>query len=452
MRLAWFTHRYYPCIGGSEHFARAMVSRFVNQRHEVDVFTSDALDLWYFTNKQRARVDRPPREWIDGARIQRFRVRHFPGQRYVGRLLSYLPNWHVQCCHESYMPILPGIDRVRGPYDAVVAVGFPYTVFAHAAWKTALAAHAPLILIPFLHLSTPGDAVNRHYTRPHQARLLREADTVVVQTDIEAAAVLDWGVSAESILKLGMAVDTAAVTGGDRPGFRKRLGIDPGARVLGQLGANDPNKGTCDLVSAVERINAQRNERELVHLVLAGAPSPDFERFLATISPTCARWLHVLGFLPEQDRASFYAALDVFAMPSRTDSFGIVFLEAWANRLPVVAAAAGGVAEVVRHNQDGLLVPFGDVAALSSALERLITTGELATRLGNEGQRRVSAQGYTWQSRHAVLSEWITRRVALRRSQSAGALRGRFELRGPHQRVSRRQDPTAARPSGVPRN
>ncbi len=55
-------------------------------------------------------------------------------------------------------------------------------------------------------------------------------------------------------------------------------------------------------------------------------------------------------------------------MPSRTDSFGIVFLEAWANGLPVVAADAGGVPEVVRHEQTGLLVPFGDLDRLSQSI------------------------------------------------------------------------------------
>ena len=60
------------------------------------------------------------------------------------------------------------------------------------------------------------------------------------------------------------------------------------------------------------------------------------------------------GPLPTERRAEFFAALDVFAMPSRTDSFGIVFLEAWANALPIVAAEAGGVPEVVRHGEAGL--------------------------------------------------------------------------------------------------
>ena len=143
MRIAWFIHRYHPCIGGSENYGRAMVRRFVEAGDSVDVFTSDAHDLWYFTNKARRRVEGPTESTLDGARIRRFPVRHLPLQRYFGRLLSYAPHWPTRCVAASYMPILPGIGKVRGDYDAVFAVGFPYTVFSYAAYLTARAAGAP---------------------------------------------------------------------------------------------------------------------------------------------------------------------------------------------------------------------------------------------------------------------------------------------------------------------
>jgi glycosyltransferase involved in cell wall biosynthesis len=113
-------------------------------------------------------------------------------------------------------------------------------------------------------------------------------------------------------------------------------------------------------------------------------------------------WLSLLGPLPLDQRADFFAALDLFSMPSRTDSFGIVFLEAWANALPVVAAAAGGVLEVVEHEKTGLLVPFGDVDQLSRALGRLLDDPLDARRLGEAGRKTV-AQGYTWDDRFATL-------------------------------------------------
>jgi hypothetical protein len=258
MRIAWFTHRYYPCIGGAETFGRSMVRRFVAGGDQVDVFTSDAHDLWYFTDRSRRRLDAPRESCVDGARVRRFAIRHIPLQRYVGRLLSYAPHWPTRCQVSSYMPIIPGIGRVRGDYDAVCAVGFPYTLFSYAALRTARAAGAPLILVPFLHLATPGDKVNRHYTRPHQIRLLAEAQTVVVVTRLEAEAVAGWGIPRDRIFQLGMAVDHAEVTGGLGNRLRNRLGIPHDRKVVGHLATLDPNKGTNDLVLAIDRLNALR--------------------------------------------------------------------------------------------------------------------------------------------------------------------------------------------------
>ena len=111
-------------------------------------------------------------------------------------------------------------------------------------------------------------------------------------------------------------------------------------------------------------------------------------------------------------------------MPSRTDSFGIVFLEAWANGLPVVAAAAGGVPDVVRHGEAGYLVPFGDLDRLAEALGRLVDDPAGAKALGAVGRRLVE-RGHTWDDRFAALES---------RTRALIAANGR--LRGPHRRVT----------------
>lgn len=421
MRIAWFIHRYHPCVGGAENYGRAMVRRFVEAGHEVDVLTSDAHDLWYFTNKGRRRVEAPVESTVDGARVRRFPVKHLPLQRYFGRLLSYAPHWPTRCVSASYMPILPGIGKVRGDYDSVFAVGFPYTIFSYAAYLTARAAGAPLLLTPFLHLATPGDAVNRTYTRPHQIRLLAESDAVVVQTDLEAGAVRDWGIPSSRILKLGMAVEHAEVTGGRRDRFRGELGLGEGSPVVGHLATLDYNKGTNDLVLAVDRLNRARPADDPIALILAGPSSPDFERFLAEHPVGASPWLKRLGPLPLADRADFFAAIDVFSMPSRTDSYGIVFLEAWANARPVVAAAAGGVPDVVKDGEAGHLVPFGDLDRLSAAIGGLIDDPARARALGEAGRSLVRT-GHSWEDRFATLEAHARGLIAgQRRDRAASA-------------------------------
>ncbi|AGA29535.1 glycosyltransferase family 4 protein [Singulisphaera acidiphila] len=422
MRIAWFTHRYYPCVGGAENYGRAIVRRFVANGHAVDVLTSNAHDLWYFTDQRRRRVEEPSETQVDGARVRRFEVRHRPLQRYVGRLLSYAPHWPTQCRADSFMPILPGIEQVRGNYDAVFAVGFPYTVFSYGALRTAQDAGAPLILTPFLHLATPGDPVRKYYTKPHQIRLLACADVVVVQTSLEADVVRNWGIADARILTLGMAVEHKEVTGGDRQTLRQKYQIPVGRPVVGHLATLDPNKGSNDLVRAVARLNEARPLEDSIHLVMAGPSSPCFERFLAEYPGGKPSWLTLLGPLPLDQRADFFAAIDLFSMPSRTDSFGIVFLEAWANGLPVVAADAGGVPEVVRHEETGLLVPFGDLDRLSQSIAGLLNDPARARQLGEAGRKLVD-HGYTWDDRYATLLARTEQAIANPRQSAPGWFR-----------------------------
>ncbi len=64
-----------PCVGGAENYGRAIVRRFVASGDSVDVLTSDAHDLWYFTDQRRRRVDEPSETEVDGAKVRRFAVR-----------------------------------------------------------------------------------------------------------------------------------------------------------------------------------------------------------------------------------------------------------------------------------------------------------------------------------------------------------------------------------------
>ncbi len=417
MRIAWFTHRYHPCIGGAETYGRAIVKRYVASGHHVDVFTSNAHDLRYYTDKSRRRVDAPAESIVDGAVVHRLPIRHLPFQRYAGRLLSYVPHWRTQCQIASYMPIIPGIARIRGDYDAVFGVGFPFTLFSYAALQTARAAGVPLILTPFLHLSTPGDPVNRTYTRPHQIRLLSEADLIVSPTRMESDVLAGWNIPRNRLLTLPMAIDKSDVTGGDGAAFRARYDLT-GRKIVGQLGALDPNKGTPDLIRAIDMLNADRAEP--IALVLAGSATPEFDAFLDSGSWRDRPWLHLLGSIPPADVPHFYDSLDVFAMPSRTDSFGIVYLEAWANGKPVVAAAAGGVPEVVEHGKTGLLNAFGDLPALANSLASLIYNPDYAHQLGEAGRNLVD-RGYHWDQRFQTLSDRVAAAVQSRRKPLAAS-------------------------------
>ena len=135
-----------------------------------------------------------------------------------------------------------------------------------------------------------------------------------------------------------------------------------------------------------------------------------------------------LGILDAQQKKDFFAGIDIFAMPSRSDSFGLVFLEAWANGVPNVAYRAGGVAGVIRHEIDGLLSKCGDIAALADALGQLSKDALLRRKLGESGRERL-AQDYKWSDKLALVERVYTDLVGefetkLARSASEGQLAG----------------------------
>jgi glycosyltransferase involved in cell wall biosynthesis len=105
-----------------------------------------------------------------------------------------------------------------------------------------------------------------------------------------------------------------------------------------------------------------------------------------------------LGVVSDEARADFYAGIDAFALPSRTDSFGLVLLEAWANGKANLVYPAGGPAEIVRDGIDGLHARCGDVEDLAEKLGTLVASANLRRELGANGLTRTDRE-FRWQDK-----------------------------------------------------
>ena len=88
-------------------------------------------------------------------------------------------------------------------------------------------------------------------------------------------------------------------------------------------------------------------------------------------------------------------AADIFVLPSASESFGVVFLEAWACKKPVIGAATGAVSSVVNNGIDGLLFNHGDEKDLAEKLALLIADPQLRQTMGNNGYKKIQEK-YAW--------------------------------------------------------
>jgi 1,2-diacylglycerol 3-alpha-glucosyltransferase len=171
-------------------------------------------------------------------------------------------------------------------------------------------------------------------------------------------------------------VDLDYFASGRREVFRDELGISDDEFVIGHVGRLAPEKNLGFLARAVARYLRDRAD---CHFVIAGAgPSSDEIRTVLD-QAGCAGRLHLLGLLDRDRLADCYAAMDLFAFASQTETQGMVITEAMASGLPVVAVDASGVREVVKDGVNGRLLQREDEAEFGAAIDwcRSLTSEEL---------------------------------------------------------------------------
>lgn len=166
------------------------------------------------------------------------------------------------------------------------------------------------------------------------------------------------------------------------PALEMRAQVEPHPPRVLFVGGNMQRKGLPTLIEAASHIIRTMPNAEFW---VAGhdAVQPKMEALCHRHGVRAA--FRFLGLQSQDELPKLYAQCDVFAMPSLIEAFGVVFLEAMAAGLPVVGTCVGGITEIVRDDENGLLVQPNDAPALASAIARLLTDDELRQRLARAG-------------------------------------------------------------------
>jgi glycosyltransferase involved in cell wall biosynthesis len=225
----------------------------------------------------------------------------------------------------------------------------------HAHWLpsglAALAAEKPFVLQLW------GTDVELARRMPSLARpVVERARLVICASSALAGSARELGAREVRVIPSGVDVPPEVVDGAGEA-------EPPHVLFVGRL---SPEKGILDLVDAADGMP----------LVVVGD------------GPLREKVPQALGFVPNAELGPYFERAAVVAVPSRREGYGVVCAEAMAHGKPVVASAVGGLLDLVRHGETGLLVPPGDSAGLREALRWLLGDRELRARMGVAARER----------------------------------------------------------------
>lgn len=231
-------------------------------------------------------------------------------------------------------------------------------------------------------------------------RALAGADRVVAVSRYTADLAIEAGANRVDVIHPGCDAGRFRPVEPRRQTIDRVLGMKPAGPVLLSVGNLVARKGHEHVLRCLPRL--LRVAENLTYLIVGDGPE---RRHLEAVGRSLGLQEHVgfAGQVPEDLLPEVYSLADVFVLPSRAEpessdveGFGLVFLEANACGLPVVAGRSGGIPDAVEDGVTGLLVDPTDEAAIADAIAELLTNPDRARRLGEQGRERV-LRDFRWE-------------------------------------------------------
>jgi glycosyltransferase involved in cell wall biosynthesis len=401
-RCLMVLHRFWPFLGGSERQFLKWAQVLDEKGIKTDVFTTNVWDNDFFYLPEKKYIKESRTKLGKNISIRRFRVFHLPNRNAVLQFLSKLPGRMIKFLIGNPYIFLPGyylymylISIFPGKrFDFVIAGVFPHYYLIYPAYFYAKMKKIPFILVPLVHFGEPNSEGSFNLFFNEKGKfLLRKCDYILTITDDEKAKLAANGINPSKIKVSGIGIEEREEKPSDADNFRKKYSIN-GPYVL-QISTQTHDKGSHHTVEAMKVLWKKGIN---VKLVLIGQILNEFEVYLRSQESYVFENTIILNYAGEEDKNNAIDGCTVFVMPSRSDSFGLVYVEAWLHKKPVIAAYCSGVMEVIDEGINGFFVPFGDYEMIAGYVYKLLKDKELAKKMGEEGYKKAQ-NNYLWEQR-----------------------------------------------------
>ncbi len=377
MKVAIFTETFLPQVNGVVRTIERIVRHLEDNGHEVLVITIGEGDASY-SNSPVVRVEgikfsfykelylvKPEDKWF--AKILKQDLMHVP----LSILQALVPNKH-SLVEKTLAEFQPDIVHLATP-ATLGAIGLYYVEHMQlpclATFHTDLAAYAPMYQVPYIEeiLNTVTKMV---YSKA--GRVL--APSPSSQKKLEEIGLTSVGV-------FGRGVDADLFNPNKRnKKIWSNYGLNPDAVTLLYVGRLADEKSIPELIEAFLSLEKKGAN---IQLVIVG-DGPIKDELEARLKHKTKNYVFT-GIKKGEELAELYASADIFAFPSRTETFGQVVLEAMASGVPVVGYDSPGVRDLVQHNETGLLAGINGLE-FSKALESLINNEKQRLSFGTKSR------------------------------------------------------------------
>jgi D-inositol-3-phosphate glycosyltransferase len=239
-----------------------------------------------------------------------------------------------------------------------------------------------------------------HRRAEAEAAIIACSDAVLASCSVEAEQIIGlYGADPARVRLVPLGVDHAFFAPGDRRQARRALALPTEGPLLLFVGRIQPLKGADVAVRVLAELDRGRPSGRATLVVVGGPSGPrgqDAYNGLMELTRELGvdQQVHLVAPQPHEVISTFYRAADVCLVPSRSESFGLVALEAAACGTPVVASAVGGLTTLVDHGRTGFLVEGRDPAGFATCVSRILEDPALAEGLSARAATR--ALDYSW--------------------------------------------------------
>lgn len=388
-----------PVLGGAETYVRELSEHLIFRHHKVSVFTSNLASI-----KPRRQI-RSGSQKIGGVSVHYFKTTRLPplallnilnktfDRRFQSVRNISLP---LRLFSNPQMPYL--VSKIGlGDWDLINATSFPWSS-AVLAYYGAKVGNIPFIVMPLFHIGHPEYECHSFF------ELLRKADAIIALTNYELEYLVTKSIPKEKIHVIGAGVNPNEFIDADGERFKAKYDLNDSQLIL-FMGNRIPTKGIFTLIESMRYVKQHFPNSQLV---LAGKSRKEYAQYYSNLPPALKSAIVDVGVLPKQEKADAFAAADIFVMPSKFESIGLVYLEAWMCSTPVIGSYSKTLSCVINDGEDGFLIDFGDSVMLGKKIVYLLKNDVLREEMGKAGKKKV-LKNYTWNGITSKIEELYKR-------------------------------------------